>query len=182
MLQFHQLNWLHKSLRSRPQVHPDPNHNLPTLKLPSFDGVYTNWPAFHDACMQINRSQSLTANQKFQYLHGALNENVKSLIRHLTITGDNYETAWNDLIKRYNNKRALFNHHMEKLFNLPTITKETSNDIELLYSTSCVFGIEKLGINRDESEHILAFIVVKELPQTTREKWEQSIGKSDSIL
>lgn len=79
-----------------------------------------------DAVAPLPVTVPLSSSHKFPYLKGALSLNVKSLIGYLNITAENYGTAWNALITRYNNKRALFGNYMDKrrlLMNQPTICK-----------------------------------------------------------
>lgn len=56
----------------------------------------------------------------------------------MALTETNYLTAWALIIKRYDNLRLLFMHHMNKLFSLPSLNKERSDDINSLLNTANV--------------------------------------------
>lgn len=86
---FHSLERTHSSVNST---------RLPKLNIPTFSGEYKEWPAFKDLFeASVNANASLTGAQKFQHLKGLLEGNAASVIRHLTISDQNYNEAWNKL-------------------------------------------------------------------------------------
>lgn len=113
-------------------------YKLPTLTLQQFDGDYTEWLSFYDSFLQIHHNEHLTNQHKFQYLKGALSPSVKSVIGYLEITAENYEAAWNELKKRYYNKRVLFKHYMEKFMSQPIIFNETADELRTLHDVSLI--------------------------------------------
>lgn len=156
---------------------------MPQLPIPHFNGQYTEWPSFYDSFLQYHNHDQLTNNHKFQFLKGALSAKVKSLIGYLDITAENYDTAWNALIDRYNNKRVLFSNYMEKFLNQPTITNETADELQTLHDVSraCIFAIEKLDINAKECGVVFAHILIKKLPHSTRLEWEKQLGNQQKF-
>lgn len=156
---------------------------LPQFHVPEFNGVYTEWPSFHDSFLQVHNHERLTNIHKFQLLKNALTVKVKSLIGHLEITSENYETAWEALIARYNNKRVLFINYIDQFISQPNIINETAEELQSLEDTSnaCVSALNKLGIKTDECGEILAHILLKKLPHATRLEWERQLGKSTDI-
>lgn len=94
-------------------LHHNSAVRLPKLDLPSFSGRYIDWPPFHDSFRRfVHLDLTRSKIEKFQRLKLALPTTFDSDIRDLPITEENYDIAWNLLVKRYNNKRVLFTHCM----------------------------------------------------------------------
>lgn len=68
---------------------------LPTIKLPTFDGNYSNWLEFHYTFNSlIHNNEGLNNINKFQYLKLSLTGQAASLIESLEISSNNYDVAW----------------------------------------------------------------------------------------
>lgn len=158
---------------------------IPKFAIPQFSGAYTDWPEWYDQYLQIHKlpNETLDVNQKFQILKNALNPKVKTQIGHLNITRENYDTAFEALIKRYNNGRVLFSNYMEKFLNQKSISVENAEELSTLYdvSLSCVFAMKKLGVKTDECGEIFAHILLRKLPKSFRLDWEKDLGSSTRI-
>lgn len=175
---------------NQPIIQPAPNVNIvqapfkvPTAEVPKFTGIYTEWPSFYDSFLQVHTHEQLSKNHKFQILRGALSTNVKTLIGYLDITNDNYDTALEALVDRYNNKRVLFSNYMELFLNQENVSNENSMQLQSLYDVSraCLFEIAKLGIPIKECGSIFAHILLKKLPSQTRYEWEKEFAKTKEI-
>lgn len=77
---------------------------LPRINIPNFTGKYDEWPTFHDLFVSlIHNNKKISGVQKLQHLKSCLVGEPENLLRNLTTTELNYEEAWNQLQKRYNN-------------------------------------------------------------------------------
>lgn len=87
------------------------------------------------------------------------------------------------MIKRYNYKRVLFTNYFENFLNQPIIATETAEEIQNLHdlSRANVYSLNKLGVKTAECGEILAHILLKKLPHSTRFEWEKHLGKSVEI-
>lgn len=93
------------------------NFKLPTINLPTFEGSYDQWLFFRDTFNSIvHNSTSLSSVEKFHYLRLSLKGEAASVISSLEICEENYDTAWQLLKNRYENKPLLINNHVEALF------------------------------------------------------------------
>lgn len=87
---------------------------LPVIKLPLFGGSYTEWATFYDSYHSlVENNENLSNVEKFHYLKSCLLGEAKQVVDGLIVTADNYETAWNLLKDRYENKRLISQHHMK---------------------------------------------------------------------
>lgn len=152
---------------------------LPKVNLPSFSGDYMHWQSFNDAFKTIDKDTALTPSQKFQYLKGCLTGQAELLVRHLSITDENYTKAKEELEKTYHNKRLLFSQQMNAFLLQPELKSENINDIRQLlsFSRATMHVIEKLDVER--SEAIFVHIILQKLPKDTRTFCLQSLHTSN---
>ncbi|GFQ73719.1 fatty acyl-CoA reductase wat [Trichonephila clavata] len=75
------------------------NFRLPKLCIPQFSGNFKDWINFKDLFVSTVHSQiSLPNIEKFQYLKGLLTNEPASLIKHIPLSNDSYEEAWQKLL------------------------------------------------------------------------------------
>ncbi|GFR03129.1 DUF1758 domain-containing protein [Trichonephila clavata] len=75
------------------------NFRLPKLSIPQFSGNFKDWINFKDLFVSTVHSQiSLPNIEKFQYLKGLLTNEPASLIKHIPLSNDSYEEAWQKLL------------------------------------------------------------------------------------
>lgn len=100
--------------------------NLPQIDLPTFSGDTNQWLEFHDTFLSlIDNNESLNNIQKFYYLKSCLKKDAEAVILALKVTNDHYPIAWNLLKERFQNDKLIINSHVQELFDLPSITKES---------------------------------------------------------
>ncbi|XP_061399304.1 uncharacterized protein LOC133335025 [Musca vetustissima] len=91
---------------------------LPKVTIPQFNGDCLKWRQFYELFLETVDKQSLPSVQKMWYLKTNLSGEAGKLISHLSLTEDNYKTAWMLLQERYNNKRVLFSTLVERILNI----------------------------------------------------------------
>ena len=102
---------------------------LPTIQLPSFNGNYNDWIKFRDSFLYlIHQNNSLSDDQRFHYLSGALHDPASRVIQALGISEANYRT-WETLRSCYDNSSALRRHHLNALLDLPPIQQHSRQSI-----------------------------------------------------
>ncbi|XP_018395412.1 PREDICTED: uncharacterized protein LOC108773929 [Cyphomyrmex costatus] len=113
---------------------PDSRVKLPVIKLPMFDGRTEEWKCFLETFMSmIHTNENILSLQKFQYLVTSLNSNAAKVVESIELTAENYEIiAWRLLKKRYDDPRAINKKHIECLFTMPKIGKESATAIRSL--------------------------------------------------
>ncbi|GFW42080.1 fatty acyl-CoA reductase wat [Trichonephila clavipes] len=79
------------------------NFRLPKLSIPQFNGHFKDWINFKDLFVSTVHSQVSISNvEKFQYLKGLLTNEPASLIKHMPISNDSYEEAWQKFVRKGN--------------------------------------------------------------------------------
>lgn len=67
-----------------------------------------------------------TKYEKFYYLLGKLKGKSQLVFSGITPTSDNYETIWNSLVQKYQDKRMLANTFLDQIFELKPIPNPAS--------------------------------------------------------
>ncbi|XP_030762930.1 uncharacterized protein LOC115887601 [Sitophilus oryzae] len=149
---------------------------LPHLGLPTFFGNYESWFSFIDIFDSIvNNRTDLSDVDKFLYLRLSCKGDALKLIESLDVTASNYSVAIELLRKRYENRRAIINTHVNNiLFNLPTITRESAFHLRKLLDTlhQHLSALEKLRLPVDQWDIILIPIILQKLDDKTKRDWE----------
>ncbi|XP_043583200.1 uncharacterized protein LOC122568009 [Bombus pyrosoma] len=104
---------------------------LPEIQLSTFDGAIENWHSFYDAfSSMIDRSDRLTATQKFYYLRSSLTGKAARSIRSLKVTEINYPIAIDILKKKFDCHRQICMRHWDLISEYPKINKKTPEAID----------------------------------------------------
>lgn len=151
--------------------------STPQIDIPVFTGNYTQWPTFLDLFKEtIHLNCSLSKSQKMQHLKSKLRGEPERLIQHLSITSENYDTAWSILNQRYDNHQLLFTRQIEIFLNQPNITKQSSSELKRLHdvSTECINGIENLGVDTSTWGPLLVHLIMKKLDPETYKEFQES--------
>lgn len=156
---------------------------LPKISIPTFSGKYDEWTTFHDLFISlVHNNETLDNVQRLHYLKSHLSGEAEQLIRHTPVTDANYIQCWNQLQKRYNNKKYLTNCILKRLFNQKRMQVESSTALKELLDTTCdcLNALRNLAIDVTTWDVIIIHIVSYKLDNETRKQWELSVGNNDS--
>ncbi|XP_055604940.1 uncharacterized protein LOC129753170 [Uranotaenia lowii] len=179
-----QLSDLSSTVRVNDSVmQPTLDHvRLPQIKLQTFNGNIEEWLSFRDLYMSlIHWKTDLPEVEKFHYLKGCLQGEPKALIDPIKITKTNYQIAWDLLLKRYNNSKLFRKRQVQGLFQLPSLTKESVSDLQVLLE-----GFERIVQTLDQiiqpeeyKDLLLVHLLSSRLDPATRRGWEESSAAKD---
>ncbi|XP_043467013.1 uncharacterized protein LOC122501538 [Leptopilina heterotoma] len=174
------------SVQSGSQVSsfPSSGHSgprLPYLNLPSFDGSPSEWLPFKDLFdSMVLLNLSLSPVWKLHYLKQCLKGTAAHLLKNTTLTNDIFQKAWDSLVAFYENKRLLVNSALHSFITLKRMTKESSVEIETLYTsvTQIHRSLETLSRPVDKQDDFFVFLTVQKLDCDTINAWELHLGSS----
>ncbi|XP_062711250.1 uncharacterized protein LOC134289447 [Aedes albopictus] len=159
---------------------------LPQIKLQCFDGNIDDWLSFRDLYTSlIHEKPDLPAVEKFHYLKGCLAGEARALIDPLKITRDNYQVAWQTLLKRYNNNKLLKKKQVQALIKLPSLCKESITDLHKLVDgfDRVIQTLDQIIQPADYKDLLLVELLSSRLDPTTRRGWEEhsSTKQQDTV-
>lgn len=101
------------------------------------------------------------------------------LIAHLQSTADNYDNAFDILVKRYENTRILLGKMLDAIFDLPQLDTETCHGLKNMHDTvfGCLMGITNLKVNTDNWDAILTHVLIQKLDKDTRKHYECQLAE-----
>ena len=100
---------------------------LAAINIPVFSGDYKDWFAFNDMFIAlVHMNDQLSPVQKFFYLRSSKSGTAANAIQSLEMTAKKYDTAWKTLTARYSNKKVLAQGHTNSIFDLESISSESS--------------------------------------------------------
>ncbi|XP_063635213.1 uncharacterized protein LOC134805966 [Cydia splendana] len=160
----------------------DPTHSheiglkLPQIQIAKFDGAYFRWLEFRDTFENlIHKNERISDIHKFHYLVSYLQGDAARIISNLEVSTDNYAEAWKMICNRYDNKRILINHHLNSLFNIKQLPRETERSLRFLvdHVTKNLRALTSLGQPTDKWDVLIIFMLSSKLDSNTLLKWEE---------
>ncbi|XP_063540870.1 uncharacterized protein LOC134749766 isoform X3 [Cydia strobilella] len=110
---------------------------LPFINIKTFDGqsVMDYHPFINMFKAVIDMDANLSFCEKLYYLRSFLAGGALDLIKHLMLTGENYEVALKLLNDRYNNIPKIVSFHVNSILDMPVLTKCTASGLRSIVST-----------------------------------------------
>lgn len=156
---------------------------LPPIKCPVFDCESSKWLEFKDTFQALfHENSSLSDIQKYHYLRSCLGNNALKLISSLEFAAHNYNDAWKLLCERFDNPRLLVNNHLKSLFEIETLTKESSAGLRHLIDSvnKHLRALNTLKLPTDQWDALIIYMISLKLDKNTSRGWEQS--RNDKFL
>lgn len=154
---------------------------LPKISLPKFGGKYASWIPFRDLFLSmIGNNESLSSVEKMHYLKSNVTDEAAKIIANIPVTGETYPRAWEKLLARYENRRALVNAQLDQLFGLKALTRKSSSDLEHLRATvnEVLESLDAIGGTENKWDLFLVYFVCRRLDTDSHEAWELHLGNS----
>lgn len=157
-----------------------PVHNqplVPPLKapLPTFDGNFENWFAFKSMFQNVMaRYDNEPPAIKLFHLRNSLVGAAAGVIDQDIINNNDYDAAWETLRERFEDKQVIVDKHIDAIFNLPVMTKESAVGLRKLVNTVSknVDALKNLELPVDGlGEIMLLNVLVKKFDIETRKAW-----------
>lgn len=157
---------------------------LPDIKLPTFNGTHEAWLEFRDLYTSlIHCNSKLREIQKFHYLRAALEGSALQVIKSLEFSAENYETAWELVKNRYENKKLLIHNHLEALFSLGKLDRNSANSSNLRKLVDTVSkhlrALETLKMPTKQWDILVIHIIKKCLDDGSLARWEEYRYKNE---
>ncbi|KAL4099118.1 hypothetical protein QTP88_023596 [Uroleucon formosanum] len=155
---------------------------LAALNVPQFSGNYKEWSTFNDMFTAlIHSNEALTEVQKFFYLKAALSGDAAEVVKCFETSAKNYKIAWDCLNERFNNKRIMVQAHTKAIFDLESITEESSGKLRQFVDKlfSHIKALEAIGYNPISWGPMLLHIISIKLDHATLRAWETQAPKTE---
>lgn len=148
---------------------------LPTIALPKFNGLYIRWLEFRDTFSSlIHDNESLNDVQKFHYLKASLEGEATDIIKSMSLSASNYNIAWNLLCSRFENKKLLIQNHLNDIFKLKSVNRESANNLREMSDTITknLRALDALGQPTEHWDAIIVFVITSKFDKQTARDFE----------
>ena len=149
---------------------------LPKLELPRFEGDVEKWGSF---CSCVDSRADLESVTKLTYLRSLLRGEASSCVAGLALTGANYRTACDLLVKRFGRPEKLVFVHIQALLNL-----SKGQELHKLQDSLLVHvrSLAALQVEGDRYGLFLTPLILSKLPEDVRLEWARDAEGKDSDL
>ncbi|XP_041980993.1 uncharacterized protein LOC121734447 [Aricia agestis] len=105
------------------------------------------------------------------------------VISNLEVSEANYKDAWRLLCERYDNKRQLLNHHLNALFKIEPLSRESERSLRFLvdHVTKNLRALSSLGQSTQYWDILIIHMVSSKLDTCTLVKWEEMRNSLDEV-
>jgi len=153
--------------------------DMPKVNIPEFDGNQADWEDFKDmfkALVHDNKTMPLV--KKMHYLKGCLKGKAAQVISRIPLNAEGYETAWDQLLTRFDNSHRRLESYLQCLFEAKPLAKMSASDINASIDTidQLKRSFQKLG---DFENHIYVYALKRRLDEKTKRHWERSLSDSE---
>uniref|UniRef100_A0ABD2WLM0 Peptidase aspartic putative domain-containing protein n=1 Tax=Trichogramma kaykai TaxID=54128 RepID=A0ABD2WLM0_9HYME len=153
------------------------SRKLPAIQLPTFSGRYADWKSYKDMFQaMLTDNNGLTDVERLYYLKSSLTDEAAKTIKNIPVTEDNFKRAWDRLVDHYDNKRTLVYSALQALFQIPSVSKETSAGLRQLRDATNE-AVETLDALERPVEHwddVLVYWTLKRVDPRTGRDWQTS--------
>lgn len=159
----------------------NPKVKFPLISLPEFNGNLDNWIEFRDRFDSlVNKNRDLSKVDKFNYLLSAvkLPAGQTSVLKNFTLSEENYDSAWQALRERYDDKNKLKSSQFNTMLTMKKMTNDSATELRRIIDdfTSCFTQLDLLGATYEDLRvHVILF----RLEEQTRKDWQKTIGDDD---
>lgn len=154
---------------------------LEPIKIKTFDGQEKNWLHFRDLFEAlVHKREDMDDALKLTRLRQYVDTDKVAALSGAYTGG--YAEVWQEMLKRYDNKRKLVVSHMGELTVLPINPSESRATIEAVIDATRAMlrAMKALEFDTQSWGPMLYAIIIERLPQATRTHWH-TLQRSDKI-
>lgn len=173
---------------AEPTSHGSEGIKLPRVVIPKFEGDYFSWINFRDLFFSmVVDNKNLSDAQRMQMLKTSLapDSEAEKLIRDLTLSPKNFQTAWDRLKHRYENEKVVVNKYLKKLITLPHMKKESndSTQIKNLYDQTdqALLALKNMGRPVESWDDWIVITISHKLNDDLKREWEKQVGHETEL-
>ncbi|KOC58609.1 hypothetical protein WH47_05566, partial [Habropoda laboriosa] len=146
--------------------------------LPTFNGDLGQWIRFRDTFTSlVHDSDKLTDIDRFNYLNSSLTGPAARVLESFSVSATNYALAWARLRERYENPRALVDHHINALLDIEAVRKPDGALLSQLIDTATnhVRALESVLKPSELWEALISSHLSRKIDSSSLDEWEKRI-------
>lgn len=144
---------------------------LPKLKLPTFDGKYSEYSRFITTFkMLVHDEAYIPTIDKFNYLLNCLSGQALALVEPFQVVEENYQKVLDCLKNRYDNKSLMFIDNVNSLFSITPITKPSARGLRSILDNVAALrsSLLSLGSELEVMNAIIIHIILSKIDSESK--------------
>ncbi|XP_075160828.1 uncharacterized protein LOC142233707 [Haematobia irritans] len=149
---------------------------LPQLKLPKFDGKYSEFARFMSTYKTlVHEEASIPTIDKFNYLLNCLSGQALAVVDAFPVSEENYQKAVDRLNERYGNKSLIFIDTINSLFSINAITRPNAPSLRFILDNVSAIrsSLLSIGSEVDVVNAMLIHIVLSKIDQESKNAYNE---------
>lgn len=124
----------------------------------------------------IHNKDNLSPTEKFHYLVDSLDGDAKRTVTGWSIVGENYNEAYDSLVRTYENVYRITMAHLEELFSMQKIERETYESLRAVIDVTnrVLRQLRVSGSPVEHWDHVIVYHLISRMPPRTLQAWEQN--------
>lgn len=158
---------------------------LDKISLPQFNGDLVESVSFRDQFKDlVHENPNLSSIVKFHQLRSHLKGPALDTVNGYKLTSNNYESAWMDLINRFDRQDNIVEEYIRKFMELPMLIshKDAGKYTTMVDVTNQMLrALPNSGIDVKNWDPFIKFMLITKLDGFTRSYWKQKIGRREQV-
>ncbi|XP_076246260.1 uncharacterized protein LOC143186468 [Calliopsis andreniformis] len=158
---------------------------LLVINLPAFDDNLNQWIRFRDTFISlVHNSDRLTDIDRFNYLTSALKGSAARMIESLGVSESNYQLACSRLRERYEDPKALADHHADALLEISPVKRQNVEALCQFIDNAAnhISALESLMTPAEAWNAIITLHLTKRIDSATLDEWDKRLMDSSRRL
>ena len=153
-------------------------NRLPHLKLPLFDGKYSEYKNFIGSFKNLVEEEvTLSPIEKFNHLLTCLSGDALKTVQAFQVTEENYPKALERLAERYDKKTLIFFNSIDQIFDIPVMNSPNASSLRCAVDTvSAIYdSLLSIGDTKDITNALLIHIILSKVDNVTKTRWNDQL-------
>lgn len=156
---------------------------LGRMEIPKFSGDYFKWVSFRDLFKTlVVDNKTLPKAQQMQLLKTHVTGEAETLLSDLMVSEVNFDSAWQRLTDRFENKRVIVDKLINKLMHQPPSKGDAKSIKKLLGTTDQVLlALKNLDRPTESWDDWIIVLVTQKMGTETHRDWEKAQGNTTDL-
>lgn len=156
----------------------------PKIDIQDFHGDYIHWISFKNLFLEtIHKNPTISKSQKMQHLKTKLKGEAERLVQHLTVSAENYDSCWEILSHRYDNRRLQFTSFLNAMQQLPVIQYPNTYNLKKLHDviTESLNGLANMEVDVTSWGPMIVHYMSQKLDTVTFNEYSKEVQNNREL-
>ncbi|XP_043867339.1 uncharacterized protein LOC122757838 [Drosophila mojavensis] len=158
---------------------------MPKSDLPQFNGSPKEWPTFFNLFSDmVHKRKDISDTRKLNYLKSCLKGDAQMVVSHL-LSGSaaSYNSAWELICKRYENKRKIFANAVNQLVDMELLENDDESRIRRFLDTANenIHIVKEVAQIGNDADVLIAQILLRRFSTEVLQLYEQHVKRAREI-